>query len=273
MPPSAPRRKISFFVHDLASNPIVRAAPLALALAPAYDVEVLGLLVSGPDVYEPYRQLLPYRTIRCSLDIGAVLGAAHRLAQMASGDIAYACKPLLTTLGPALLASGFGRRKPLLLDVEDDEWTPFGTSPASFVWRDLIKGWRHATAWKYTRALHPFTRCAAGVSVVSHRLEQRYGGRRVLHGPDERQFDPARPELDRTACRRRFHLPDDRPLALFSGMPRPHKGWGTLLEALEWPEAAAWGLVLAGPPAEEDFAEAARRLPGRVWTLGFVEYR
>jgi glycosyltransferase involved in cell wall biosynthesis len=268
----ARRIKISFFVHDLAANPVGRVVPIASALERDFDVEVLGLLLSGPEVYAPYRSLFPYRTVPVSRDVRRVLGAIPALARQATGDVIYGCKPLVTSFGPALVASGFGRRKPLLLDVEDDEWIPFGTTAKEFVYRDVIRGWRHATAWKYTRLLHPLIRCASGVTVVSSRLERRYGGRRLLHGPDEHQFDPDRADLAPGDCRRHFHLPPDRPIALFSGLPQPHKGWDVLLDALQAAPAADWLLVLVGDPAHPEFVRAQERLGERCRRLGFVPY-
>lgn len=266
------RLKISFFVHDLATNPIGRVVPIASALARDLDVEVLGFLLSGDEIYAPYRDLFEYHTMRVSRNVHRVLAAAPALARAATGDAIYACKPLVTSLGPALLASGFGRRRPLLLDVEDDEWITFGGSPAGFIRRDLIGGWRHATAWKYTQMLRPFTRCASAVTVVSSSLERRYGGRRLLHGPDETRFDPDRPELDRVRCRRRLDLPLDRPVALFLGLPQPHKGWDVLLHALEASETADWLLALGGDPAHPEFLRAQERLGHRCRRIGFVPY-
>lgn len=268
----ARRLRISFFVHDLASNPIGRASPIARALSRDFDIEILGLLLSGDDVYLPYRNLSDYRTMRCSRDVHAVLQASRVLAARATGDMVYAFKPLLTSFGPALWASGFGRRKPLFLDVEDDEWVPMGTSGVDFLWRDIIRGWRHATAWKYTRLIHPLTACASGVTVVSRALQRRYGGERLLHGPDEEAFDPGRSDLDSSKCRRALGLPFDRRLALFSGLPQPHKGWDVLLNALTQPEASDWGLVLVGDQEHPEFQRAAARLQDRCYRLGYVPY-
>ena len=263
------RRRISFFVHDLAANPIVRAASLAQAVARHHDVEVLGFLQSGPDVYEPYRDLFPYLTTRVARDVPAVLRAMPVLAARATGDIIYACKPLATSFGPALYAARRLRRRPLLLDVEDDEWvTQYGEWP-EFLWGDVVKGWRHATAWKYTRALHALVGCADGVTVSTRRLQQRYGGVIVRHGPPGDLFDPHHAGLpDRAACRRQWNLPHDAPLALFAGLPQPHKGFSTLIDALGRHEAAAWHLVLAGPIDHPDFVEAARVLGARCHVIG-----
>lgn len=266
-----PRKKISFFVHDLAANPIVRVAPLALAIRDDFDVEVLGFLFSAPEVYRPYKDLFSFKTVRCSLDFPSVISSIPKLASMATGDVIYACKPLLTSLGPAIAASRFIRRKPLFLDVEDDEWIPMGTGYKEFIWRDLIKGWRHATAWKYTRLLHPFTSHADGVSVVSRKLQLRYGGEIILHGPDERTFDPSSSYLsDPNVCRTDFNLPEKRNLTLFAGMPQPHKGLDTLVEALKRPECENWDLVLAGPVDHPDFQTAKEKLQERCHCLGML---
>ncbi len=261
--------RVTFFVHDLAANPIVRAAALAKAIAREHEVEVLGFLQSGDDVYEPYRDLFPYSTMKVARDARAVMRAIPALAARATGDVIYACKPLATSLGPALYAARRLARRPLLLDVEDDEWVTLRSGWPDFVWRDVVKGWRHATAWKYTRALHALVGCADGVTVSTRRLQRRYGGLIVRHGPAGEGFDPGRADLqDRAACRRQWTLPVDAPLALFAGIPQPHKGWATLLEAFARAETDSWHLVLAGPADHPDFAEAARVLGPRCHIIG-----
>lgn len=264
------RRHISFFVHDLSNNPIVRAAPLAEALADDFDVEMLGFVHDG-DIYAPYREAFEYRTLSCSRDVLDVLGSVSRLAALARGELIYACKPLATSLGPALIASRLGRGRPLLLDIEDDEWVPMGKSRAEFVYRDLLRGWRHAAAWKYTQLLHPLVRCAAGITVSSHCLQRRYGGVLVRHGPAEHTYDPAR-FPSRQDARAVFGLPSAPPLALFAGVPHPHKGLDVLRSALLDPLVQAWHLVLAGDPGHAEFAACATVLQGRCHRIGLVQH-
>jgi len=259
---------VTLFVHDLAGNAVVRAAPLAAALARDHEVEVVGLLLSGDDVYAPYRHRVRARTVRCGASVPAVLAAAPRLARLATGDLLYACKPLLSTLLPALLAARRGGR-PVLLDVEDDEWASPTVDEAGGGLRGALRRLGDTHGW-IARAAHPLVRRADAVTVASRALQRRYEGVLVRHGPDPAEFDPARPELaDGAALRRAFGLPAGRMLALFAGRPRPHKGWETLVDALARPEAAAWDLVSAGPPGAAE-AAAQARLGGRFHQLGMV---
>jgi glycosyltransferase involved in cell wall biosynthesis len=261
--------KVSFFVSDLHSNPIVRAGPLADAARQlGHQVEVLGFLRQGGEIYAPYRQRYRYKTLPYQR-FRDVLSGARRLASMAEGEVVYACKPNWDTLLPAALASGLGRRKPLLLDVEDNElWAQ--SIPTCDGWQNRL---RRAWLLRHRLAAHGLLRiCRHRTTVVSRALQRRYGGVIVLHGPDQRQFDPARPELERGACRRRLELPAGVPLLVFAGRPHPHKGVDLMIDALDTDAAGAWHLVLAGDPQAPEFQQARRRLGQRCHLLGTLPY-
>ena len=182
--PAPGRPAVTLFVHDLAGNPIVRAAPLAAALSLDHRVELVGLLLSGPAVYAPYRGRFDVRALPCAPTLAAVLAAAPRLARMATGDLLYACKPLFSTLLPAVLAAR-AHRRPLLLDVEDDERAASRLDAPTRGARGLLRraGDTHALQ---ARLAHPLVRFASAVTVASEGLRARYGGTLLRHGPDER---------------------------------------------------------------------------------------
>ena len=268
-----PPRRFSLFVADLSRNALARVVPIALALRERHEVELLGFLLDDDEVYGPYADLFDYRTLRSSRDVTALLMGARRLAASATGDVMYAFKPVLSSFGPALYAARVLRRAPLLLDVDDDEWGTMGVTWAEKLRGDVLGGWRHGTAVKYTRALHPLTRLADGATVVSRKLQRRYGGALLRHPADLAAFDPARPEFaDVAALRRRFGLPEDRHLALFAGVARAHKGLDVVAEALARPECAGWGLVLAGPPHTPEFDRVQQRLGDRCRQIGRVPF-
>lgn len=137
---------------------------------------------------------------------------------------------------------------------------------------DPLGGFRNSDGWGYTRMLHPLTWRVDATTVVSSALQKRYGGTRLLHGPDAFEFDPARPELsDPMECRRKYGLPVDRKLALFAGTPRAHKGVPVLVEAMQREECKNWDLVLVGPESREA-DEVQHALQARCHMLGFKNY-
>ena len=262
--------RVSFFVHDLATNPVGRTIALANALKPLYDVEILGLLVSGDQVYPPYRGMFDYKTLRSKDGLANLLKASRALASMSSGHVIYACKPLITSFFPAVLAAGIPKRRPLFLDVDDDNW---GHPAMSDLLCDPLCGLRDIDGWLYTRALHPLKYRLDGTTVVSTALQKRYGGILLRHGPDESEFDPARPEFaDAGPIRERYRLPRERKLLLFAGTPRAHKGISLLVEVLQRPECGSWDLVLVAPLDHPDVQEARRILGDRCHALGFTPY-
>ncbi len=258
--------KISFFVHDLAENPVGRTFCLVKALEPLYDIEILGFLMSGDDIHLPYRGLCNYKTVRCPFGLKHVYNNLEALYKQATGDVMYACKPLMTSFLPAVLAAGW-RKHPLFLDIDDDHWTapPFGQ-----VLRDPFGPFRNVDSWGFTRLLHPLTIRLDGASVVTRKHLKRYGGVLLRHGPDEHEFDPSLPHLSNAAaCRDALKLPQDRKLLLFGGIPRHHKGLLVLVEAMQRPECREWDLVLSSPKDNPDVMKIQALLGDRCHVLGF----
>ncbi len=266
--------KISLFVHDLASNPVGRVAPIAYALELlGHQVEVLGFLLSGDQVYLPYRQIYPYKTIRCSAHFHTILKQAPALAAMATGELIYSFKPLWTSFWPALLAARSRPARPILLDIDDDEWWFQDAPSLRTLLRDhLLRGWNYALSPKYTLLLHPFARRLKQKTVVSTRLQRRYGGNILLHGPDARLFDPQGIETSQEYSRNALGLAPDKWLVFFVGTPHPHKGIDVLVQALLEDRLQTFDLVLAGPSQHPIFVDAKKRLGERCHLLGFVPY-
>lgn len=256
---------VTFVLADLAGNPLARTVPLAAALRRDYAVQAVGLLAPGAAVYAPYRDELP---------IVAVPGsprdprAVARLARRIEGDVVVACKPVPATL-VAALAGGRLRGRAVILDVDDDEWSEVSVEPGGGLRRRISRlADVHALL---ARAAHPLTWGVDAATVASRALQRRYGGTLIRHGPDESLFSPERfTAADRREARARFGLPRDGPIAVFAGVPRIHKGWEVLVEALGRPEAAAWSLVGVGERGANWFSMARDRLGARFHHLPLV---
>jgi glycosyltransferase involved in cell wall biosynthesis len=252
---------VSMFVHNLHGNPIVRAAPIAVALETlGCEVEILGFLPEGRDVYEPFRHRFNYRTLGAPASEMALWRRGRDLAMLARGSFLYAFKPLHATLWPAFLASRrSGNRRQFALDVEDDELHDFVPSPSGIYRR------RHGLM------AHWFRRYAVFTTVATRLLQRRYGGTIIRHATsDEKVFGIASGHHD-AQCRREFGLPTQGTLVLFAGVPHRHKGLHELVAAMARPPCADLHLVLAGPVESEPFVAAKDLLGNRCHLLGMVE--
>jgi glycosyltransferase involved in cell wall biosynthesis len=249
------------FVHNLCGNPIVRAAPIAVALEHlGCAIEILGFLPKGRDIYEPFRHRFDYRTVEAPGSEMAVWRRGRDLAMLARGSFLYAFKPVHATLWPAYLASRMAATsRPCALDVDDDELHDFRPSLSGILRR------RHGLV------AHLLSRYATFTTVATRLLQQRYGGTLIRHATsDEQVFHIPAGEASQPH-RRSFGLPLQNPLVLFAGMPRTHKGLHELVAAMARPPCQNLHLVLAGPIDCEPFLAAKQLLTNRCHILGMVD--
>ena len=163
--------KVSLFVHDLSGNQMVRAKPIATAIQSlGHEVEVLGLTYYTHKVYEPYKNDFTYKTIQSHDDIRWVIINGRKLSKMATGDVAYAFKPLWDSYFPALLYSGFGFKKRLLMDAEDNEfWDAFIGNG----WKEIFKHKYYPINPVYNKLLHPFTLLTKRKTMACTKLQKK----------------------------------------------------------------------------------------------------
>ena len=218
--------KISVLCFDCSDNAAGRADLLARLLRPEYDVEVVGPTFNG-DVWAPVSDgTVKYRTVPGSRYPG-FLGTLRSLVKLADGDLLYASKPRPTSYGIGLLAR-LGRRRPLLLDIDDWEVGFFYRSGAwGRIGRSLNLANPNGLPW--TWLMERLTRRAQAITVASRFLQQRFGGVLIPHVRDTDEWRPNRyrPEPGRA----QLGVGTER-VVMFVGTPRSHKGIADLAEAI-----------------------------------------
>ncbi len=261
------KKKVSIFVSDLSQNPIVRAFPIAKAIEKlGYDVEILGFTVNSDKIYEPYKDIFEYKTIKSYLDIRWFIINAFKLSKMATGDIVYSFKPLWSTFFPAILYSKFGLKKRLILDAEDNELWEINI-------KNGFKSFFKATGYPYNpiynKLLHPATWFVKRKTVVCKSLQKRYGGKIVLHGPSAEKFNHRNYDSVES-LKTKYNLPMDKKFVLFAGRPVFYNGVKNIVNALKHKEAKNWNFVIAGNPTHDDFKFAKKELKKRCHLLGLI---
>lgn len=252
--------RVTIFAADLSSNAMGRVFVLARVLARRHDVEVVGAMF-GDRVWEPIAdEDLDIRSVRVS-ESPRSIPRLRRIAEVATGDVYLACKPVWTSYGSALAA----RRRtgaPIVLDVDDWEWGfsrhAIASAPnrlrylaAAALHPHLPNAW--PSAWYFDRRTHR----ADAVIVSNTRLRERYGGAVVWHGRDTDAFDPAR--FPRDDMRARLGWREDERVVLFLGTIQPYKGVDDLIAAVARLRRDDVRLALVGAGRSQSAHEAAAR--------------
>ncbi len=262
--------KVSILVSDLSANSLVRTAPIASVLQRRYEVEIIGPAMAG-NVYPPCRGLFDYQSIafppawwrtRIRRRVATIPKSLRHSVRKAEGDVIYAFKPKLCSLGAGLLARKQGKR-PLLLDIEDWDADFYHSAPMRARLRKLCE-LGDPRNFHYDHWMERLTQKADRRTVISTFLQKRYGGTLLPNGPDCTFFDPAR--CDGDMLRNEWGLAN-KFLILFTGSAAPHKGLGDLAEAIDRIQDGHTRLLVVGPKtrcvdaALRDHPEAVLHLP------------
>jgi glycosyltransferase involved in cell wall biosynthesis len=198
-----------------------------------FDVHIVAACRPDDQVWAPAREScdLEIRKWTCWSYPGFLVRSPGIARSLVTGDVIYAVKPHLSSLGLAMVARRVANR-PLIADVDDWE---LGFSSFS---RDmLLAPWAllSAAAPLHTRLASTRVKTADAVTVSSSFLHAKYGGTWIPHARDPRKFahESGRP-------------PSGPPTVLFAGTPRKHKGVHDLLQAFEHVTSPARLRVIGG---------------------------
>jgi len=260
--------RASLIVHNLSSNPIVRAIPFAKYLNNlGYEVKIIGFSIGSKTIYKPYKNS-KFKIVNIKIDIGLLsfLKNFNKLYnEIGNPKLIYCFKPLMTTFLFGLLKK-IKSKSILMLDVEDFELHTV-KEDSKFINR-YIRGWNKPNHIRNLKILNYFTKYADGITVSSKFLFEKYGGLIVRHGPDEKIFNPL--NFDPIENKKKYNLPENKILILFAGYPHIHKGIDDLKEIITRLDNNCV-LVLAGPDLENRFSKIKKILKQKCIYLGEID--
>jgi glycosyltransferase involved in cell wall biosynthesis len=260
--------KISIILPTLASNGTLRAWVIAQLLARHYDVEAIGLLKPGEEIF-PWVRDYPWRPVSGK----GIYDSVDALERHVTGDVVYAYGAGLCSFGAGLLAKR-RREIPLILDmpeweVHDHHKAAEGLPRALMVARQLLgPGWKNPHSFKYRFVLDHLTHLADERTVGCSFLQRRYGGEFLPFCADIDTFDPSR--FDKMAVRRKWGVPERATILFFGGNPQPMKGLEETVEAIHALDGRVEArLVIVGRDESHPYTRKVKELSrGKTIVLG-----
>jgi len=188
----------------------------------------------------------------------AFFANAKQLLDQLDGDILYAYKTKLTSLGLALLKKGRSNR-PVISDIDDWEMSWHGGDRWQYrptlrqLAKDLLKSdgsLRNPDHPLYLQWAEQLVARADVVTVHTEAMQKLFGGVYITNGKDTTLFDPDR--YDPQVSRDRYGLSEYR-ILMFPGAPRPYKGLEDVLTALDLLNQPDLRLVIVGGSPYDDY--------------------
>lgn len=255
--------RISVVVPDISSNAMARTCPIAETLAEDHDVKIFGF-DRGDGFFEPYRDEFDCEAFSVGKTPYSLVKNSDQLERMIDGDVVYAFRPVVGSLGVAL-AHKRRRGTPVLLDVEDV--LRYDSYPIYKKLYNIVRSSGDPAAGTLSPILPRLLEKVDAVTVTSTHLQDRYGGTVLPYGPDANEFNPEtvepHPHLVSKYSRNR--------IIVFIGTIRPHKGLDVLADALaSTPEDVR--LVVAGYDPHDIVPELQSRSGGKVDFLGPIPH-
>jgi glycosyltransferase involved in cell wall biosynthesis len=268
-------KKVSVISWDMSRNHFAKAFCVADALSEHLEVELISFRFFETPIFEPLANVKPRFELK-SFEGGDFPGFFANFSQAVnaiSGDLIYAVKPRLSSLGVAMLAN-YHTGKPIFLEVNDLETvvaSPRANNrhvelPLEAVLDDLEQA-KTPQSVIWSQALDP---CVAGIPIVyTHNVNLNiHYGRRCLYMrnvKDDTLYDPA--TMDRDSLRRELGFgPEDR-VILFGGLVRKHKGVFELVELLNSLNDPRYKLLIVASRETPEVRALAQRHAERVTLL------
>jgi glycosyltransferase involved in cell wall biosynthesis len=251
--------KISILVPDLSckyGNCMSRAYLFAKILQRQYDVEIVGLSMEST-IWKPVAQdsTMVFKLVEVGItskkQILNLIPRMNDLVKQIDGDIIYASKPLLMTLGVGLYANLL-KSKPIIVDLDDWQMgiraEKLKSMPKDQKRKELFNSafevYKTSSYWNnyFGEKLIKF---ADAITVSSNFLKEKFDGEVIRHAVDTDLFNPE--NFDPNAIKAQLGIEADQKVLIFCGSLQIHKGIEDLIEAVSLiPEEMKVLLVVIG---------------------------
>ena len=246
--------RVTVICSDVSENVLSRAQFLTQVLSRDFDVDLIGTRF-GRGIWAGARDQ-PFHRIVDGRRWPMYASSMRQLAESIRGDVVYAVKPLVSSLGIAL-AHRDRTGIPVIADADDDElaFRPPGSWSHPLRRLSILT---HPLGHDSTAKIVARVKEADAVTVASTGLQAKFGGTIVPHAKDT---DAVRPGItDRHATRRALGLDADR-VVMFMGTPRSFKGVEDAAMAVRQMRNRARFVVVGADPSSAYARSLAARFP------------
>lgn len=258
-----PYKRITIISWDISRNHFSKAFNLAQALSRDFDVQLIGFQFFEDSIFPPLAKTKPeFKTLYLPGDsLPEFWQTMEYAAEQVSGELIYAIKPKLPSLGVALLASQ-KKNIPIILEVNDLEHAAHDPNQNfdKFELQEFGPGHPdypcpYSDSW--TKHMEAMSHKIPVVTTHNRNIDQIYGGRcyYLRNLKDERIYDPKR--YDRKAIRRNLGFAENERIILFGGLVRKHKGVREVLQVVRElnAEKRLYRLLIVGSRASPELVE------------------
>jgi glycosyltransferase involved in cell wall biosynthesis/uncharacterized protein YhbP (UPF0306 family) len=267
--------KITIVSWDVCRNHFSKAYNIAESLSSSYSVQLLGFRFFEEEIFPPYKNEVPNfeLTIIEGKNFPDFYEMVSKALTQINGDIIYAVKPRMSSLGIALLANyHFG--KPVILEHNDLESVVsnpgreklqknFDLSKVNFEDKELEIP--YSSLW--SNIMEEFAHKVPLSTTHNRNLDNYFGGRSfyIRNLKDETYYNPS--IYNRDKLREELGYSKEDRVILFGGLLRKHKGIFELVNLLDRLNDDRYKLLFVGSRETPDQKKLIEKYGDKIKVL------
>ncbi|ADU31884.1 glycosyltransferase [Evansella cellulosilytica] len=274
--PSVDLPKITIISWDVSRNHFSKAYNIAESLSSFYTVQLLGFRFFDEKIFPPYENEVPNfeMTILEGKEFPDFFKMMSEALTKINGDVVYAIKPRLSSLGLALLAN-YHLSKPLILEYNDLETVvsspqkdkelqkKFKLEEVDFTDKELQVPY----SLQWSKIMEELSHKVPVTTTHNKTLDQFFGGKSfyIRNLKDESYYDPDK--YNRDEVREELGYTKDDRVILFGGLIRKHKGIYELVDLIDRLNDQRYKLLFVGSRETPDQKKLMDKYGDRIKVL------